>query len=167
MPWSKRAARRHFLIIPSRIQLPISLFTSLASYPFYRCKIKFSLRRKVKATERKGFTGTDCDMNVQARQTHTHIHTTVMALLYLSGRRREQRSKIHYRMIQAGWADIITRFRIKKSHWLVSISEILKNIDRLKTRQRLHTVITVNFKISLLLQCKNQVNVIERYSILP
>jgi len=52
------------------MQLPISLFTSLATHQFYRCKIKFSLRRKGKATERMGFTGTDCDMNAQARHTH-------------------------------------------------------------------------------------------------
>jgi hypothetical protein len=161
MPWSKRAAHRHLLIIPSLIQLPtrISLFTSLATYPFYICKIKFSLRRKVKATERKGFTGIDCDMNVQA--THTHYSDGITLPF------RAKTSKIHYRIIQAGWAELITRFRIKKSHWLVSISEILKNIDSLKTRQRLHTVITVIFKISLLLQCKNQIHVIERCGILP
>ena len=44
-------------------------FTSLAIYPIYRCEIKFILRRKGKTTERKGFTVTDCDTNVQARHT--------------------------------------------------------------------------------------------------
>jgi len=52
------------------IYLFIYLFTSLATYPFYRCTMKFSLSRKVKATERKGFAGTDYDMNVQARHRH-------------------------------------------------------------------------------------------------
>jgi hypothetical protein len=44
-------------------------FTSLAICPFDRCEVKFILRRKVKATERKGITMTHCDTNVQARHT--------------------------------------------------------------------------------------------------